>query len=87
MGHIDRPEEEDKGYEGCSESDGGSDVDRPNYPQVQLLYIAYLLLLQLSFLLFIIYFVRLENTERKAVQVKLMAERSKDLASFLLQQT
>ena len=37
MGHADRPEEEDKGYEGCSESDSESDVDQPSYPQVQLL--------------------------------------------------
>ena len=35
MGHADRPEEEDKGYEGCSESDGGSDVDQPSHSQVQ----------------------------------------------------
>ena len=38
MGHTGRPEEEEKGYEGCSESDGESDVDRPSYPQVQLLW-------------------------------------------------
>ena len=37
MGHTNRPEEEDKGYEGWSESDGESDVDRHSYPQVQLL--------------------------------------------------
>ena len=38
MGHADRTEEEDKAYEGCSESEGESGADRPNYPQVQLMY-------------------------------------------------
>ena len=37
MGHVDRPEEEDRGYEGCSESDGESDIDLASHLQVQLL--------------------------------------------------
>ena len=38
MGHADRPEEEGKGYEGCSESEGESDVDLTGRSQVQLLW-------------------------------------------------
>ena len=37
MEHVDRPEEEDRGYEGCSESDGESDIDPTSHPQVQFL--------------------------------------------------
>ena len=36
MGHSNRLEEEDDGYEGCSE--GESDVDLTSHPQVQLLW-------------------------------------------------
>ena len=86
MGHVDRPEEEDKGYEGCSESEGESDVDQPSYPQVQLLWCT--CSFSCFFSCFIIYVVRLENTSgRKTVQEKLMAEGLKELANFLLQQT
>ena len=83
MGHANRPEEEDKGYEGCSESEGESDVDLTSHPQVQLLWCTlYLLLFQLPFH----YIVRLENTlRRKAVEETLMAEGLKALANFLLQ--
>ena len=43
MGHVNSyVEEEDKGYEGSSESDGENDGesegDHPTYPQVQLLW-------------------------------------------------
>ena len=84
MGHAPRPEEEDKGYEGCSESEGESDADRPSYPQVQLLwciccYFSY------HFVCFIIYVVRLENTLGR--KEKFMAEKVKALANFLLIQT
>ena len=86
MGHADRTEEEDKGYEGCCESEGESDVDQPSYPQVQLLWC--ICCFSCHFSCFIIYVVRLENTSgRKTVQEKLMAEGLKELANFLLQQT
>ena len=39
MGHVKSyVEEEDKGYEGSSESDGESNGDHSIYPQVQLLW-------------------------------------------------
>ena len=86
MGHADRPEE-DKGYEGCSESDGGSDVDQPGHSQVQLLSCT-CCCFSCYFICFITYVVRLENMlGRKAVQENLMAERPKALANFLLLQT
>ena len=72
MGHSDRPEEEDKGYEGCSESEGESDVDRP---QVQLSWCTCCCSFSCHFFCFNIFVVRLENMlGRKAVQEKLMAE-------------
>ena len=87
MGHADRPEEEDKGYESCSESEGESDADQPSYPQVQLMWCT-CCRFSCHFVCSIIYVARLENTlGRKAVQEKFMAERSKALANFLLQQT
>ena len=87
MGHADRPEEEDKGYEGCSESEGESDVDLTGRSQVQLLWCT-CCCFSCHFSCFIIYVVRLENTSgRKTVQEKLMAEGLKDLANFQLQQT
>ena len=87
MGHTDRPEEEDKGYEGCSESEGESDVDQPSYPQVQLLWCTCCCFSChfFCFIIIIMYIVRLENTLGR--KEKLMAEKVKALASFLLLQT
>ena len=56
MGRADRLEEE-KGYEGCSESDRESDVDRPTHRYT--VDVVYLLRFQLPFLFF--HIVRLEN--------------------------
>lgn len=51
MGHANRLEEEDDGYEGCSE--GESDVDLTSHPQVQLLWCTlYSVVLQLPLLWF-----------------------------------
>ena len=86
MGHVDRPEEEDKGYEGSSESEGENDVGITSHPQVELLWCTCCCFSCYFFIS--LYIVRLKNTfGRKTVQEKLMAEGWKTLAKILLQQT